>query len=156
MVLFSLLFKAQCEGIQQVLLPPQAQWFFRVRCQICGEPHANEIYVNLDNAIGGKRQKTEKSFVMTCKMCRREGSINFVQGSLVGYRDSEVFQPVAQFEARGLEIVEWVLHDGFEITTNSGAVFSNQSLQERDWSEYDEAAASPVALYGIETRVDRG
>lgn len=157
MVLFSLLMRARLEGVQQIQLSPEAHWYFQLQCQVCKELHPHEIYLTLDSAVGGRRQKTDKTFVMSCKFCHRECSLNYVPGSLVVYSSrTEDFQPVAQFEGRGLTIVHWPLRDGFNVVTEAGTVFTDQSLEGADWAEFDAEAGSPVGIYGLETRVERG
>lgn len=156
MVGFSLLLKARLEGVQEIQMSAESRWYFQLRCQICGEPHPNEIYVTLDSAVGGRRQKTDKTFVMSCKFCHRESSLNYIQGSIVPYRNVyEEFQTVAQFEARGVTIDYWKLPEDLKIITQAGTSFMEQRLEGPDWTEYDEDAGEPVAIYAVETRVER-
>jgi hypothetical protein len=156
MVGFALMLKARLEGVQEIQMSAEARWYFQLRCQICGEPHPNEIYVTLDSAVGGRRQKTDKTFVMSCKFCHNECSLNYIPGSIVPYRNVyEEFQTVAQFEARGLTIVHWTLPQDLKIVTQAGTSFTEQRLEGQDWTEYDEDAGEPVAIYGVETRVER-
>ena len=147
--------RARLEGVREIQMSTAARWYFQLQCQICGEPHPNEIYVTLDSAVGGKRQKTEKTFVMSCKFCHSESSLNYIPGSCVPYRNFyEEFQAVAQFEARGVTIVHWTLPD-LRIITQAGTSFAEQRLEGSDWTEYDDEAGEPVAIYGVETRVER-
>ena len=133
MVLFSLLLKARLEGVRQIQLLPESKWYFQLQCQICRELHPHEIYLTLDSSVGGRRQKTDKTFVMSCKFCHRECSLNYIPGSVVAYSSRiEEFQPVGQFEGRGLSIVHWPLRDGFNVVTEAGTVFADQSLEGAD------------------------
>ena len=157
MVVFSLQLKGRLEGVKEVQLCTEAKWYFHVQCQICGEPHSNEIYVTLDSAVGGRRQKTDKTFVMSCKFCHRECSLNYIPASVVPYVTyNEEFQTMAQLEGRGLTIIHWILRDGFHVVTEAGTIFANQTLEGADWTEFDEEMGGPVAIYAVETRVARG
>lgn len=141
--------------MQTIEMAPDAKWYFLVRCANCHEMHENEVYVELDQSVSGKFQKRGKNLVLTCKFCRREASLDVVHGSVMPYRSSEAFQPMAQFECRGLEIVQWLIRDGVIVTSDSGTVFPDQDLSTRDWSDFDSESQSAISVFDISTRVSR-
>eukprot|EP01028_Stygiella_incarcerata_P005571 TRINITY_DN233_c0_g1_i3.p1 TRINITY_DN233_c0_g1~~TRINITY_DN233_c0_g1_i3.p1 ORF type:complete len:100 (+),score=13.01 TRINITY_DN233_c0_g1_i3:172-471(+) len=75
--------------------------------------------------------------VYTCKMCKRQS-----QGSIVWSRphDSlgEVDFPMACFDFRGLEPIEWLPISPFSVKSSvSDTVFEDVDLSEGEWAEFE-------------------
>ena len=63
--------------------------------------------------------------------------------------------PIAAFELRGLDIVEWhPKGHSFVAVSEGGTVFEDVELHD-DWCDYDEAADQSVQIEVPEFRIDR-
>ncbi|XP_078188009.1 CXXC motif containing zinc binding protein isoform X3 [Callithrix jacchus] len=64
--------------------------------------------------------------------------------------DNENFKTIVEFECRGLEPVDFQPQAGFAAEgVESGTVFSDINLQEKDWTDYDEKAQESVGIYEV-------
>ncbi|XP_030181154.1 CXXC motif containing zinc binding protein isoform X3 [Lynx canadensis] len=64
--------------------------------------------------------------------------------------DNERFKTIVEFECRGLEPVDFQPQAGFAAEgVESGTVFSDINLQEKDWTDYDEKAQESVGIYEV-------
>uniref|UniRef100_A0A7N9CJE7 CXXC motif containing zinc binding protein n=1 Tax=Macaca fascicularis TaxID=9541 RepID=A0A7N9CJE7_MACFA len=64
--------------------------------------------------------------------------------------DNENFKTIVEFECRGLEPVDFQPQAGFAAEgVESGTVFSDIDLQEKDWTDYDEKAQESVGIYEV-------
>ncbi|XP_036899134.1 CXXC motif containing zinc binding protein isoform X2 [Sturnira hondurensis] len=64
--------------------------------------------------------------------------------------DNEKFKTIVEFECRGLEPVDFQPQAGFAAEgVESGTVFSDINLQEKDWTDYDEKARESVGIYEV-------
>ncbi|XP_058159547.1 CXXC motif containing zinc binding protein isoform X2 [Dasypus novemcinctus] len=67
-----------------------------------------------------------------------------------GAEDSEKFKTIVEFECRGLEPVDFQPQAGFAAEgVDSGTVFSDINLEEKDWTDYDEKAQESVGIYEV-------
>jgi len=100
---------------------------------------------------GGKGSTAH--FVWRCGTCKRESSAKFEKASPPQpYKEANgQFAPLVIIECRGLEFV------GFDpkgvwrcVGVNSGSIFDDVDLNDGEWVDYDEKAALPVGVTGIE------
>lgn len=88
-----------------------AAWFVKIKCSNCGEITGNWVEINPDekHEISGSRGTAH--FVMKCKGCKRENSVDILQDRTysrpIKQEDSGKFVPVVAFDCRGVEITEF-------------------------------------------------
>ncbi|KAH7340424.1 DUF866-domain-containing protein [Rhizoctonia solani] len=158
MVRLLLKFKADLENVTD-LKPADENfdWFFEVKCTSCNEVHPKYISMNRteEMAVSGGKGSTA-NFVWRCGLCKRESSAKFeVANPVQPYtaESSGQFAPLVTIDCRGLEFTNF---DPRGVWTCKGAesstVFDEVSLDEREWTDYDEKAACPVGIMEIESQ----
>ncbi|KAM0912383.1 hypothetical protein ACQ4PT_012833 [Festuca glaucescens] len=85
MVFFALLVGAELDGLTN--LPPSGgcddpsyPYYFKLRCESCGETSAKTTCVSLDEVVDLSNGKGTANLVQKCKFCTREGSIVMIPG----------------------------------------------------------------------------
>uniref|UniRef100_A0A452FRQ7 CXXC motif containing zinc binding protein n=1 Tax=Capra hircus TaxID=9925 RepID=A0A452FRQ7_CAPHI len=115
------------------------RWYLKMKCGNCGEISEKWQYIRLMDSVALKGGRGSASMVQKCKLCSRENSI-----------DNEKFKTIVEFECRGLEPVDFQPQAGFAAEgVESGTVFSDINLQEKDWTDYDEKAQESVGIYEV-------
>jgi len=153
MVKLELLFKADLENIVKLTPTVDKRWFIKTRCSNCGHETKDWIYLSLEETfpISGSRGKAH--YVAKCHECKRENSIEILQiGSYVS-ENSGQFQSLAQFDCRGLEIIDYDPRSGFVAEcVSSHEMVDTVEFQEGDWTYYDESSKQSVGIYGVKTK----
>ncbi|XP_042104193.1 CXXC motif containing zinc binding protein isoform X3 [Ovis aries] len=115
------------------------RWYLKMKCGNCGEISEKWQYIRLmvtappttvstqtQDSVALKGGRGSASMVQKCKLCSRENSIEILSSTIKSYN--------AGFAAEGVE---------------SGTVFSDINLQEKDWTDYDEKAQESVGIYEV-------
>ncbi|XP_044800934.1 CXXC motif containing zinc binding protein isoform X2 [Bubalus kerabau] len=106
----------------------------------------------LKDSVALKGGRGSASMVQKCKLCSRENSIEILSSTIKSYNaeDNEKFKTIVEFECRGLEPVDFQPQAGFAAEgVESGTVFSDINLQEKDWTDYDEKVQESVGIYEV-------
>ncbi|KAL2772528.1 CXXC motif containing zinc binding protein isoform 3 [Daubentonia madagascariensis] len=106
----------------------------------------------MGDSVALKGGRGSASMVQKCKLCARENSIEILSSTIKPYNaeDNEKFKTIVEFECRGLEPVDFQPQAGFAAEgVESGMVFSDIDLQEKDWTDYDEKAQESVGIYEV-------
>ncbi|XP_043430953.1 CXXC motif containing zinc binding protein isoform X1 [Prionailurus bengalensis] len=168
--------KATLENVTNLRpLGEDFRWYLKMKCGNCGEISEKWQYIRLMDSVALKGGRGSASMVQKCKLCARENSIephlgtwtgpgygpvNFVfsyvseilSSTIKSYNaeDNEKFKTIVEFECRGLEPVDFQPQAGFAAEgVESGTVFSDINLQEKDWTDYDEKAQESVGIYEV-------
>ncbi|PPQ73540.1 hypothetical protein CVT26_010351 [Gymnopilus dilepis] len=107
-------------------------------------------YAEEYEVAGGKGSTAH--FVWRCGLCKRESSAKFETTAFKPYNSENAqFQPLLVIECRGLEFTDFDPRGIWKcIGTNSGTVFNEVDLTEREWNDYDEKASTlPWATYDL-------
>lgn len=128
------------------------EYVFRIQCTACRETHDKPVLVNRfeKHALSGSRG--DASFVFRCRNCRLESSAQVLP------TEKEVLEswtPVLDIDARGLEPVDFVPQGRWMCSGSKGAVFDNVDLEDREWFDYNEAAAEEVLVTEVEFAIVR-
>uniref|UniRef100_A0A8D1F2G5 CXXC motif containing zinc binding protein n=1 Tax=Sus scrofa TaxID=9823 RepID=A0A8D1F2G5_PIG len=136
----ALQFKATLENVTNLRpVGEDFRWYLKMKCGNCGEISEKWQYIRLMDSVALKGGRGSASMVQKCKLCSRENSI-----------DNEKFKTIVEFECRGLEPVDFQPQAGFAAEgVESGTVFSDINLQEKDWTDYDEKAQESVGIYEV-------
>ncbi|XP_014947475.1 CXXC motif containing zinc binding protein isoform X1 [Ovis aries] len=141
------------------------RWYLKMKCGNCGEISEKWQYIRLmvtappttvstqtQDSVALKGGRGSASMVQKCKLCSRENSIEILSSTIKSYNaeDNEKFKTIVEFECRGLEPVDFQPQAGFAAEgVESGTVFSDINLQEKDWTDYDEKAQESVGIYEV-------
>ncbi|XP_003921594.1 CXXC motif containing zinc binding protein isoform X1 [Saimiri boliviensis] len=131
------------------------RWYLKMKCGNCGEISDKWQYIRLMDSVALKGGRGSASMVQKCKLCARENSIEILSSTIKPYNteDNENFKTIVEFECRGLEPVDFQPQAGFAAEgVESGTVFSDINLQEKDWTDYDEKAQESVGIYEVTHR----
>ncbi|KAK7800117.1 hypothetical protein U0070_010188 [Myodes glareolus] len=135
---------------------PAAQLIFffypKMKCGNCGEISEKWQYIRLMDSVALKGGRGSASMVQKCKLCARENSIEILSSTIKSYNaeDNEKFKTIVEFECRGLEPIDFQPQAGFAAEgVESGTVFSDINLQEKDWTDYDEKAQESVGIFEV-------
>ncbi|KAI9597612.1 hypothetical protein BDF19DRAFT_433915 [Syncephalis fuscata] len=156
MVNFFVQLSAQLENIEQLQLPNNLEFYFKIQCNQCHEVASNWISFNAQELYPITHSRGDANLVVRCKFCSRENSATFV-GSPRAYsaESSGQFQTVAELDCRGLEPVEVELRDGVVVKANSGAHFEDVDLSEKEWVEYDEKSGDSLSIMELAGQIRR-
>lgn len=84
MVKLGLQISANLENIDELKTSyPNYSYFFKIKCSNCGEKTDKWHDLSEAENFSGDNSRNEKgnNFLMKCKLCSRENSINIVEGS---------------------------------------------------------------------------
>ncbi|KAG0743375.1 hypothetical protein G6F57_009721 [Rhizopus arrhizus] len=133
----SLYIKTDLENVTDLAPTDDCEWYFK------------DIY-----EISGSRGSA--SLVMRCKFCKREGTAQFEPSFKIKKYNIEQngkFQQIAQFDCRGLELVDFQPRDSWLAKgAESDTVFNDIDLSEGEWAEYDEKSGEPVGIIPFHER----
>ncbi|KAM7097545.1 CXXC motif containing zinc binding protein isoform 2-T2 [Molossus nigricans] len=128
------------------------RWYLKMKCGNCGEISEKWQYIRQMDSVALKGGRGSASMVQKCKLCARENSIEILSSTIKSYNaeDNEKFKTIVEFECRGLEPVDFQPQAGFAAEgAESGTVFRDINLQEKDWTDYDEKAQESVGIYEV-------
>nr|XP_012301211.1 UPF0587 protein C1orf123 [Aotus nancymaae] len=128
------------------------RWYLKMKCGNSGEISDKWQYIRLMDSVALKGGRGSASMVQKCKLCARENSIKILSSTIKPYNaeDNENFKTIVEFECQGLEPVDFQPQAGFAAeSVESGTVFSDINLQEKDWTDYDEKAQESVGIYEV-------
>ncbi|CAH1993253.1 unnamed protein product [Acanthoscelides obtectus] len=154
MVKITLRIQATLEGIQQLETNhPNYNFLLKLKCTSCGE--ITEKWQDICESLKypGKTGRSENNYIAKCKLCGRENSIDIIPDSNAPYTndDQGKFKPIVSFDCRGLEPVEFTPGEGWTIVAESGQIFENVDLTEKEWVEYDTKSQQSVGVFDFES-----
>ncbi|KAG1445202.1 hypothetical protein G6F55_012044 [Rhizopus delemar] len=152
----SLYIKADLENVTDLAPTDDCEWYFKVECTSCHEVDENWISFNQQDTYEISGSRGSASLVMRCKFCKREGTAQFEPSFKIKKYNIEQngkFQQIAQFDCRGLELVDFQPRDSwFAKGAESDTVFNDIDLSEGEWAEYDEKSGEPVGISDIKEK----
>ncbi|KAM3330727.1 hypothetical protein ACQJBY_027084 [Aegilops geniculata] len=159
MVFFALLVGAELDGLTN-LQPrggcddPSYPYYFKLRCESCGETSAKTTCVSLDEVVQLPTGKGTANLLQKCKLCSREGSVVMIpgQGTPLTAEQSQKGETTCLmvFECRGYEPIEFAFGNGWKAESVHGTPF-DIDLSEGEFDEYDEKGECPVALSKLQS-----
>ena len=129
------------------------EWTFEIQCMNCGEKNERPITLTLEEKFDAPGTRGTFNFIMKCKLCGRQGTINYVEDTFKTYENSEEKEAICSFDIRGCDITNWIIGGDYNVQTESGKVFNSVDLSEGDWCEFDEDLNEVVGVYEVETSV---
>jgi len=158
MVRLLLSIKADLENVTSLVpASDEFEYFFQVKCSQCHEVHPKVVALNRleEREMSGSKGATA-NFVWRCGMCKRESSAKFEAASPPQpYTDANSqWGPLVTIECRNLEFVGFDPRGTWECIGTKSTVFKAE-IEDGEWNDYDEKAALPVGVSGIESRWTR-
>mmetsp|Transcript_36355 Transcript_36355/g.102433 ORF Transcript_36355/g.102433 Transcript_36355/m.102433 type:complete len:149 (+) Transcript_36355:121-567(+) len=143
---FTLNLKADLENLAELIPDEDTRWYLKFRCTHCNEETGKFVYVSKQEEVQHGRGKF--NLLYRCSLCKREHTVDVV--STLSYSSSGQYAPVAVFECRGLEPIEYDPRVGWTARAESGRTFECDLAD--DFADYDDDANEPVSVYSIESK----
>jgi hypothetical protein len=85
------------------------QWCFKFMCTKCHEITSNPVSFRSIDKVEISNSRGSANFVMKCKFCKSEGTVDILEKSLQSYLSEKGrgFQTLVIIEGRGFEPTEW-------------------------------------------------
>lgn len=170
----SLEIKATLEGIEEMYTNhPDYSFSLKLKCTSCGESSDKWHDVIESQTFPGKTGRSENNYIAKCKLCGRENSLDILPGTNGKYPtntsyfsllwkcitgkytndDQGSFRTLVTFDCRGIEPTEFTPGEGWIVKAEeSGKIFENVNLTEKEWVEYDEKSQQSIGIYEFESR----
>eukprot|EP00996_Jenningsia_fusiforme_P004246 NODE_5057_length_723_cov_58.513353_g4694_i0.p2 GENE.NODE_5057_length_723_cov_58.513353_g4694_i0~~NODE_5057_length_723_cov_58.513353_g4694_i0.p2 ORF type:complete len:152 (+),score=27.33 NODE_5057_length_723_cov_58.513353_g4694_i0:82-537(+) len=150
MVKLDVLLKADLENVTNLRLPEDENWYFVLEF----EGERKEVYLTPAERMQIPNSRGEACMVLGSKDSNKAASVTFLKSQ--SYSKSGTFAPIATFECRGCELLEFQPHGGWQCeSTVSDQTFEDIDLTEGDWAEYDERGNESVTVYSVQSRIAR-
>jgi len=130
---------------------PNFTYYFKLKCERCGEVTQKDTCVSLNETITLPRSTT--NLVQKCKFCGREGTVSMIigRGCPLTHEISQSgnYVPLMLFDCRGYEPVEFAFGSGWKVESIEGTKFDDVDLSGGDFVEYDEKGECPVMISNV-------
>ncbi|CAO3671718.1 hypothetical protein G6F70_004759 [Rhizopus microsporus] len=154
MVKLGLYIKADLENVTDLAPFEDKEWYFKIECTSCHEVDDSWISFNRQDTYDMSGSRGSANLVMRCKFCKREGTAQFEPSFKIknySIEQNGKFQQIAQFDCRGLELVDFQARDSWSAKgAETETTFNDIDLSEGEWADYDEKAGEPVGISNIE------
>ncbi|XP_074317332.1 uncharacterized protein LOC141653463 [Silene latifolia] len=167
MVNYKLMITAEMENVATLqpmggLHDPHFSYYFKLRCENCGEVTEKETCVSLDEQVPIPKSRGVANLVQKCKFCSREGNITMVPIPLRGGNplteadcESGNYTALMGFECRGLEPFDFsFMCPQWKVEATSGTIYEDVDLSSGDWAEYDEKGNMPVSISNLKSKFE--
>ncbi|KAL3498561.1 hypothetical protein ACH5RR_041293 [Cinchona calisaya] len=130
---------------------PNLNYFFKLKCERCGEMTPKEACLNLNDMVF--RGKGSTNLVKKCKFCLREGTVTMITGrgrpltqiqSQFGH-----FTPLMVFDCKGFEPLDFSFSSDWEADSIEGTRFDGINLSRGEFVDYDEKGDCPVMISNL-------
>ncbi|VBB30769.1 unnamed protein product [Acanthocheilonema viteae] len=129
------------------------RWHLKLKCTNCGEEPEHWQYVIEKEKFNTPGSRGAVNILEKCKLCNRMNTLDIVKDSFRPYKNNNNYDELIKFDCRGLEPTDFDPRSEWRaIGTESGIVFENIDLTEKEWVDYDEKAAQPTEINEIHYR----
>ncbi|PSN57430.1 UPF0587 protein [Blattella germanica] len=111
-----------------------------MKCSSCGEESDKWHDLSLSETVEERTGHSQVHYAAKCKLCILKDTIKDYTKS-----DSEKFKTIVVFDSRGIDLGGWTA-----VAEESGHVFPEVDLTEKEWVEYDEKSQQSVGIYNVE------
>ncbi|AJQ33156.1 CPA_1a_G0006300.mRNA.1.CDS.1 [Saccharomyces cerevisiae] len=155
----------------------RAEFAFDLQCTSCRELHDSKVIINTFEEYAMPASKGTASFLMKCKFCSKELSVNlcaFEDEYLTDQSDDkwakikdmrrkhglskvkeDSFIPLS-LDCRGCELIKFYPDTiTFEVSLSSGKVMSCQ-LEDNEWYDYDDNLGEEVTVTDFSSSIIKG
>lgn len=152
--MFTLYVKAELENVARLQMPKE----WHIVLQQSGGDETRSVIVDPSNVEEITGSRGECNFKLKWQGGKKESYLNVMvpKGSDLALVAGGDFTPIVSFDCRGFEPIEWNYRESsFELVDNSGTKYSDVSLAEGDWFEYDEIGGESVGVTNLEYKFQR-
>jgi len=160
MVVIVLKMKADLEGVDKIVFPPDHEWMLDVQ-QSNGTEVRKGITISNAEEFEVQGSRGTANFVLKWEGAKAQSSMSIytptragpLKGMTLGEypaAQSGKFHPIAAFECRGLEPISWQPTIGYTIENEKGGKHDNVELAEKEWCGYDQENDLSVGVYDLE------
>ncbi|KAF5398044.1 hypothetical protein PHET_08601 [Paragonimus heterotremus] len=148
----------KCDLTNLTDLLPSGQdfrWYVQVRCSNCGQESPDMVYICPGERVALKDSRGDASLTIRCKFCNRVSSVDLLSETQAAYtaEDSGQFKTIVVFECRGLELLKFSPRVGWTARgVTSDTLFSDVSLTDNNWCDYDDSGQCEVNIFNVESR----
>uniref|UniRef100_A0A914DUJ7 Uncharacterized protein n=1 Tax=Acrobeloides nanus TaxID=290746 RepID=A0A914DUJ7_9BILA len=132
------------------------RWYLKIQCTSCRNAKDHWQYATVTEAQPLTKGHGIAHIMEKCPFCgRSNNSLEILKDTYAPYKieKNEEFQTIVKFDCRGLEPVEFDPRVGWRCEgVESGTVFEDIDLNEKEWADYDEKANQPVEINSISAR----
>jgi len=148
--------RADLEHITNITPTKDIRWYVKIKCTSCGEVNDKWTYLSAQETSDISGSRGTANLVMKCQFCKRENSINIVEGygKPLTLENSGIFVPVMCFECRGSEITAYQPRMGWTGEGEKGNLFEID-LSEGDWTDFDDRTKESVGIYNVAFSIEK-
>ena len=137
------------DNVSELYITSSFEWCFMIRCSNCYTDNPKEIYFMENSEFDIKNSRGTANFIMKCKECSKDCSINVYEKSprKIDCSDGKGMGVLATFECRGCELIKWIIpNEGiFAKALESDKVFDNVDLNDT-WMDFDEKSKGNCSI----------
>eukprot|EP01147_Barroeca_monosierra_P000449 gene449-3785_t len=156
---FVVYLKLAMENVAEVSWDGTMLWCVDIQ-QSGGTEVRSEVVIDpsREQTVDGSRGTAH--FIMKWSKSDRKGCTINLDSSKAKTRfitedDNGTWVPIAAFDCRGADVVNYHPRGGFNVTSTGGTVFKDVDLSE-EWADYDEENGLSVSIMEIESKIQTG
>ncbi|KAK8918229.1 hypothetical protein KSP39_PZI022074 [Platanthera zijinensis] len=134
---------------------PTYPYYFKVKCEGCGETSLKESCVMLSEQVPLSTGKGVAHLVQKCKLCGREGNVQMITGHgqplTLQQSQREEYGKLMIFDSRGFEPTDFSFADGWKAQSIAGTSF-DVDLSTGEFAEYDDKGKHPVGIVNVRAK----
>ncbi|KAK3878060.1 hypothetical protein Pcinc_017272 [Petrolisthes cinctipes] len=157
MPVYQVSIRAQLENVTNLHAPgDNFQYCIKTKCNSCNEVTKKWQFVSADERVDIPGSRGTGNYVSKCKLCNRTSSLDVLTSKKQAYTADDVpsFKVIIAFECRGMSVVDFQFGEGWACDgQESGTPFTDLSLGDEDWCDYDEDGSCPVGITELEYKV---
>uniref|UniRef100_A0A7E4VZC6 DUF866 domain protein n=1 Tax=Panagrellus redivivus TaxID=6233 RepID=A0A7E4VZC6_PANRE len=131
------------------------RWYLKCKCSSCGETPDHWQYATVEEAHELSKGHGIANLLVKCPLCSRSNSLEILTDSYKPYdaEKNEQWQQIVRFDCRGIEPVDFDPRVGWVAEgVESGTVFEDIDLNDKEWADYDEKVSEAVEINSIQVR----
>ncbi|KAI3692600.1 hypothetical protein L6452_32420 [Arctium lappa] len=158
MVKFMLYIRAELENLtnfqpQGGCNDPDFTYYFKLKCDDCGEVTKKEICVSLNETVHLSRKRTT-NLIKKCKFCTRVGTMTMIPGQGIPLTnlssENGDYAPLMVFDCRGFEPLDFAFGRGWKAETIEDArILEDVDFSNGDFAEYDDKGGYWIMIFNV-------
>uniref|UniRef100_A0A7E4ULD8 C2H2-type domain-containing protein n=1 Tax=Panagrellus redivivus TaxID=6233 RepID=A0A7E4ULD8_PANRE len=130
-------------------------WCMKFKCSSCGAKFDHWQSATAEEIHVLHEHQRIANLIENCPFCAIQYSIHILPDSYKPYdaNKNEQWQQIVRFDCRGMEPVDFDPTVGWVAEgSESGTVFEDIDLTDKEWADYDEKLNQPVEINSIDVR----
>lgn len=138
------------ENVATISGTEETKWHVTLKDTVGTE--TRKVWISSDEDIEIEGSRGTANFVMKWKESKRQCNVTLT--AIETWNSDSNDDPLAVFECRNCEIVDWHPADGFAVTSSEGTEFEDVDLSD-DWADYDEEADCSVSISNLAWKIEK-